>query len=158
MADVTSLAAYEPWRAGRYFESTRTVRLGDADATGALRLDGAARFLQDIATDDWDATGIASSDVWVVRRTALRRVAPTWPRYGDEVTLRTWCSGVGGAWAERRTDLGWGDDLAIEYGLAFEDPEAGEAKREGEEGEEGGGGGGDRRERGGECVRACKRK
>ena len=36
----------------------------------------------------------------------------------------------------------FGDDLAVEYGLAFEDPEAGEAKREGEEGEEGGGGGG----------------
>jgi acyl-ACP thioesterase len=99
-------STFEPFHSGRRFESTRVVRLGDADALATLRLDGAARYLQDIATDDWDDTGIDSSDVWVVRRTAMRLVAGArWPRYQDHVTLRTWCSGAGGAWAERRTDL-----------------------------------------------------
>ena len=106
---------FEPFRTGRRYESSRVVRLGDADASGTLRLDGAARFLQDVATDDWDDTGIASSDVWVVRRTTIR-LAPgaRWPRYGEHVTARTWCSGAGGAWAERRTDLVVGARVLVE--------------------------------------------
>ena len=107
-------STFEPFHSGRRFESSRVVRLGDADASGALRLDGAARYLQDIATDDWDDTGIASGDVWVVRRTALRCVNARWPRYQDHVMLRTWCSGAGGAWAERRTDLCIGAATVIE--------------------------------------------
>jgi acyl-ACP thioesterase len=82
------------------------VRLGDADSTGQLRLDGVARFLQDIATDDWDETGIESTDTWVVRRTAVRVAdGGRWPRYKERLTLTTWCGGWGAAWAERRTDI-----------------------------------------------------
>ena len=100
---------------GRRFSGQFPVRLGDADANGVLRLDGAARMLQDIATDDWDDTGVESSDVWVVRRTALR-VAPggRWPRYKEELTLTTWCGGVGAAWAERRTNISLDDRLLVE--------------------------------------------
>ena len=37
------------------------MRLGDADVGGHLRLDGAARSLQDVATDDWTDTGVVST-------------------------------------------------------------------------------------------------
>jgi acyl-ACP thioesterase len=91
---------------GRRYAEEYLIRLGDADEQGQLRLDGAARFLQDVATDDWTDTGVASSDVWVVRRTTMRLVeGARWPRYLDRVTITTWCGGSGAAWAERRTNF-----------------------------------------------------
>lgn len=91
---------------GRRFSEEYLIRLGDVDSRGLLRLDGVARFLQDVATDDWSDTGIASEDTFVVRRTTLRlRDGGPWPRYLDRVTMTTWCGGVGAAWAERRTNF-----------------------------------------------------
>jgi acyl-ACP thioesterase len=91
---------------GRRFSEQYTIRLGDVDSRGLLRLDGAARFLQDVATDDWSDTGITSEDTWVVRRTTLRLAeGGTWPQYLDRVKMTTWCGGVGAAWAERRTNF-----------------------------------------------------
>jgi acyl-ACP thioesterase len=59
-----------------------------------------------VAADDWDDTGIDSGDLWVVRRTAMRLGAGgRWPTLGEPVTATTWCSGIGAAWAERRSDL-----------------------------------------------------
>jgi acyl-ACP thioesterase len=92
--------------AGRRFRAVRPVRLGDTDPQGRLRPDAVARYLQDVATDDWDDTGLDTDDLWVVRRTALRLApAASWPTLGATVTATTWCSGIGAAWAERRTDL-----------------------------------------------------
>jgi len=91
---------------GRRFSEEYLIRLGDADEGGQLRLDGVARCLQDVATDDWTGTGVDSGDVWVVRRTSVRLVeGARWPRYLDRVTVTTWCGGTGAAWAERRTDF-----------------------------------------------------
>lgn len=82
------------------------MRLGDAGTDSRLRVDGLARFLQDVASDDSADSGVSSDDIWVARRTAWRHVtgAP-WPLIGDRVTLTTWCGGIGAAWAERRTDV-----------------------------------------------------
>ena len=100
---------------GRRFSTENAVRLSDADPKGRLRLDGVARFLQDVATDDWDDTGIVSDDTWVVRRTALRSLDPgRWPMLKDRLTLTTWCSGVGAAWAERRTNISLNGTVLIE--------------------------------------------
>ncbi len=100
---------------GRRYQESFVVRLGDADNAGLLRLDAAARLLQDIATDDWVDTGVVSDDTWVVRRTAIRYLrSMRWPRYLDAVTLTTWCGGTGAAWAERRTNIVVGDALVLE--------------------------------------------
>ncbi len=99
---------------GRRYTSEVIVRLSDADPVGALRLDGVARFLQDVATEDWDDSAIESGDTWVVRRTVLRRVGDGWPRMNRRLSLTTWCSGVGAAWAERRTNISSRDGLLIE--------------------------------------------
>ena len=65
---------------GRRFAEQYIIRLGDVDSRGLLRVDGAARFLQDVATDDWNDTGIETDDTWVVRRTTLRLVeGGRWP-------------------------------------------------------------------------------
>ncbi len=89
---------------GRVFESRRRVRLADADATGRLRLDAVARYLQDVATDDVADAGVEYADTaWVVRRTV---VDVDMPFLGDtEVELATWCSGVASSAAARRTSL-----------------------------------------------------
>jgi acyl-ACP thioesterase len=104
-----------PSNVGRQFSGKFSVRLGDADSAAVLRLDGLARMLQDVATDDWDDTGIQSTDTWVVRRTSIRTAdGGRWPNYKDELTLTTWCGGSGAAWAERRTNVYDGDELLLE--------------------------------------------
>jgi len=91
---------------GRTFSSTRTVYLGDAGVNAELRVDGLARFLQDVASDDWADSGINADDFWLARRTSWRlSPAGRWPRLNETVRLTTWCGGSGAAWAERRTDV-----------------------------------------------------
>jgi acyl-ACP thioesterase len=99
---------------GRRFTTLIPVRLSDTNPAGALRLDGIARYLQDVATDDWDDTGIVSSDTWVVRRTTMRRTTDAWPMLKDNLSLTTWCGGVGAAWAERRTDISVDGTVLVE--------------------------------------------
>jgi len=100
---------------GRHFRADFRVRMVDADANGLLRLDGIARLLQDVATDDSHDSVVASIDPWVVRRTTLRYVEGAhWPRYLDRLTLTTWCGGVGPAWAERRTNFDYEGQLVLE--------------------------------------------
>jgi acyl-ACP thioesterase len=99
---------------GRRYESDVTVRLSDADPQGLLRLDGIARFLQDVATEDWEDSGIVSDDTWVVRRTVIRQVRQRWPTMSERLQVTTWCGGVGAAWAERRTDIAIGEETVLE--------------------------------------------
>jgi acyl-ACP thioesterase len=92
--------------------ATRRVRLADSRPSGRLRLDGIARYLQDIAADDMRDAGLAGEVAWVVRRTVL--VVRSWPRFDDEVDVATWCSGAGAAWAERRTRVTVDGGAAVE--------------------------------------------
>ncbi len=87
---------------GRRYEAERTVRLGDAGLDGFLRLDALARFLQDVAAEDAAQAGMGSSS-WVVRRTVLEQAGR--PRFGERISLTTFCGGLGGRWAERRTTV-----------------------------------------------------
>ncbi|MBA2295270.1 MAG: hypothetical protein H0W16_09065 [Actinobacteria bacterium] len=86
---------------GRSFASTRRVRLADMDATGRVRLDAIARFLQDIAIDDVQETGWGTPEhLWFVRRI---RVEVRTPLLEDrELELVTWCSGLAAIAAGRR--------------------------------------------------------
>ncbi len=74
------------------------------DASGRLRLDAVARYLQDVAGDDVDETGWGAPEhLWVVRRYRLDVVAPF--LLDREVELTTWCSGLAPVAAGRRTSL-----------------------------------------------------
>jgi acyl-ACP thioesterase len=100
---------------GRRYSGQFRVRLGDADAMGVIRLDGIAGVLQDVATDDWEDTGLESSDTWVVRRTTIRVAeGGRWPLYKEVLTVTTWCGGTGAAWAERRTNISAHGQLLVE--------------------------------------------
>ncbi len=99
---VLRSTSLEPDPRSRVFEAGRPVRLGDADEHGRFRLDALARHLQDVATDDSNDSGMGEEPVfWVVRRAAI--AIERWPRYLERVDYRTFCSGAGPRWAERRT-------------------------------------------------------
>jgi len=88
--------------AGRTFTGSRRVRLGDCSPGGRLRLDAAARYLQDLSDDDTRDAGLGQM-TWVVRRTVID--VAQFPVYLDPVEMVTWCSGLGSRWAERRVDI-----------------------------------------------------
>jgi acyl-ACP thioesterase len=109
---------------GRVFTGRRRVRLGDVDERARLRFDALARHLQDVATDDTADAGLddgSSSDdggdsgrpaSWVVRRTMMRvRQSAS---LDEALELRTFCSGTGRSWAERRTAITGSDGAAID--------------------------------------------
>ena len=101
----------EPPRSGRVFE--RAIRPGIADAVGGgrVRLDAIARWLQDVAYFDLVDAGFEQRGAWIVRRARLRIDA--FPRFEDELIVRTFCSGLGRFSAERRTTVS-GGSAAVE--------------------------------------------
>jgi acyl-ACP thioesterase len=103
--------APEPAR-GRVFEGTRLIRATDATAAGRLRLDGLARFLADVAEDDVTDTGWQPPYGWLLRRCLVH--ARRYPRIGQRVTLRTFCTGTGPRWAERTTTVSQAGDSIIQ--------------------------------------------
>ena len=115
--------------AGRTFSAVRTVRLGDVDPAGELRLDAIARYLQDVASDDAIDAGLSNALGWVVRRTMIRIDRPL--TVGEPLSLVTFCTGTGRSWAERRTTI------ADQHGAAVEavsvwvhvDPDSGRPAR-----------------------------
>jgi acyl-ACP thioesterase len=89
------------------------IGLGDVRPDGRVRLDALACFMQDVADVDVESSRIDDAHgVWVLRRLSLR-IAHT-PRFRDELTLSTWCSGTGARWAERRIDIARDGDVWVE--------------------------------------------
>jgi len=103
MADLAAADLVpEPLR-GRIWRDTRRVRVGDVNPGGRVRLDALSTYVQDLAGDDTTAAGAGSRHAWVVRRAVHElHVAP---RFGETLTLATWCSGLGRRWGERRVAM-----------------------------------------------------
>ncbi|WP_242676756.1 acyl-ACP thioesterase domain-containing protein [Rhodococcus sp. ABRD24] len=97
----------------RCFETSRPIRTGDVDTAYRLRLDGVARYLLDIGTDNLAAFGFDRTDpLWIVRRTVIDvHRAPTWP---NRVHLRRWCSAHSTRWSSMRVQLTDDEDALIE--------------------------------------------
>jgi acyl-ACP thioesterase len=89
--------------AGRAFERRMLPGIADADGAGRCRLDAIARWLQDVAYEDLIEAGFEGRGAWIVRRTRIRVEA--FPRFGERLELRTFCSGIGRFSAERRTSV-----------------------------------------------------
>jgi acyl-ACP thioesterase len=88
---------------GRVYRSEGRVRLGDASPGGRLRFDAIARYLQDIANDDARSADIGDALGWVVRRTVIDVMEEA--VFDEQLQLTTFCGGIGGRWAERRTSI-----------------------------------------------------
>jgi acyl-ACP thioesterase len=93
------------------FEERLLPGIADATGDGRVRLDALARWLQEVAYHDLLDAGFEQPGVWVVRRSRLR--VDAFPRFGERVTLSTFCSGLGRFSAERRTSIR-GDSAAVE--------------------------------------------
>lgn len=68
-----------------------------------MRLDGLARWVQDIAYADVEDAQVVGESVWVVRRMRIR--VERFPRFAEDVEALTFCSGYGRLWAERRVSF-----------------------------------------------------
>lgn len=117
----------DPPGAGRVFERAWRPGIADAVGNGRVRLDAIARWLADVAYLDLLDAGLEERGVWIARRARLR--VHTFTRFGDEVTLRTFCSGIGRFSAERRTTVS-GGSAAIEEELSEAAPERFDAEIE----------------------------
>jgi len=74
------------------------------DATGRLRLDAVARYLQDAATDDVEETGWGAPEhLWVLRSIRIDVLQPLLE--DRKVDLATWSSGYSALAAARRWSL-----------------------------------------------------
>lgn len=102
---------------GRTFSATRVARFGDLSPGGRLRLDAIARYLQDVSSDDTSDAGLEDDLAWVVRRLVVEVRVPA--RFRERLTLTTWCSGVGGRWAERRVSVQGDREANIEAGVLW---------------------------------------
>src|SRR5215469_10579554 len=102
LPDLAAAFAPDP-AAGRLFTTSRSVRSTDVIATGLLRLDAIARYLQEAAEDDVADAGWDEPYDWLLRRCVL--TVRKYPAQGDLVRIRTFCSALGPRWAERTTTL-----------------------------------------------------
>lgn len=85
--------------------------IADANPAGRCRLDAVARWLQDVAYADLIDAGFEGQGAWIVRRTRIR--VDAFPRFGEDLSVRTFCSGIGRFSAERRTSIR-GEGAAVE--------------------------------------------
>jgi len=100
---------------GRVFRHRAAAGLADVAPSGRARLDAIARWLQDAALADVVDSGLDGGGVWVLRR--LRLCVARFPRLGDALEVRTFCSGTGALVAERRSTVvvaGAGGEPAVE--------------------------------------------
>ncbi len=88
----------------QFFEGHYRVRTGDVDQQMRVRLDAVARYLQDVANDNIEATEFHSTDpFWIVRRTIIDVIAPiSWPA---GFTAQRWCGALSTRWTNMRVRL-----------------------------------------------------
>ncbi|MFN8015660.1 MAG: thioesterase [Acidimicrobiia bacterium] len=90
----------------RQYLSSRRVRVTDCDENGNIRVDAIARYLQDIGYDDTDDIGVGDGGSWVARSIEIESTNPNrLPKRNDLVNLKTFCSGIGRAFAQRTVEI-----------------------------------------------------
>lgn len=108
MSSTDTPVTFEPLsdrkEGARFFEAGYRVRTDDVDQEMRVRLDAVARFLQDTANDNIDATPFGDTDpYWIVRRTIIDVIEPiSWP---GEVTAQRWCAALSTRWTNMRVRL-----------------------------------------------------
>ncbi|MFT3716918.1 MAG: thioesterase [Gordonia sp. (in: high G+C Gram-positive bacteria)] len=88
----------------RFYENDYRVRTGDIDPEARVRLDGLARYLQDVANDNYDAAGFAETDpFWIVRRTVIDVLSPM--VFPANFHAERWCGALSTRWTDMRVTM-----------------------------------------------------
>ncbi|MCV7087230.1 acyl-[acyl-carrier-protein] thioesterase [Mycolicibacter hiberniae] len=86
------------------FDRQWPLRVADIDRAGRLRMDAAARHIQDIGQDQLRECGYQETHpLWIVRRTMMDLIAPI--EFQDMLRIRRWCSGTSNRWCEMRVRI-----------------------------------------------------
>lgn len=112
------------------FTGKRVVGPQEATVTTRARLDAMVSWLQEIALADMVEVNLHDERTgWLVRRMIVR--VERFPRFAELVTLRTFASGFGPMWAERRTSITGDRGGAVEAEVIWVllDPTTGRPRR-----------------------------
>lgn len=86
------------------FDRQWPLRVADIDRNGRLRMDAAARHIQDIGQDQLREGGYQETHpLWIVRRTMMDLIRPI--EFQDMLRVRRWCSGTSNRWCEMRVRI-----------------------------------------------------
>jgi acyl-ACP thioesterase len=90
------------------------IRVGPADVNprNRAKLDLIASWLQDVAYHDVVEVGAEDAGFWIVRRTRIR--VESYPRFGEDLLVRTACTGASHSLAERRSSMAGDGGAAID--------------------------------------------
>ncbi|TPG33039.1 acyl-[acyl-carrier-protein] thioesterase [Mycolicibacterium hodleri] len=105
---MTNIDADRPLRAvpaeGYVYRTSWPVTTSDIDEHLHLRLDGVARYIQEVGAENLVDAGEAEAHPhWIVNRTVIDVIEPIdWP---NDVTFSRWCSALSTRWCTMRVDL-----------------------------------------------------
>lgn len=98
---------------GYVYTTSWPVATGDIDGDLHLRLDGVARYIQEVGAENLVDAGEAEDHPhWLVQRTVIDVIEPIeWP---NEISFSRWCSALSSRWCTMRVDLVGSDGGRIE--------------------------------------------
>jgi len=89
---------------GYIYRTSWPLATGDIDAQHRIRLDGVARYIQEVGAEHLlDAGAGDLHPHWIVQRTVIDVLEPLqWP---NTIRFRRWCSGISSRWCTMRVRL-----------------------------------------------------
>jgi acyl-ACP thioesterase len=98
---------------GYVYRTAWRVATGDVGGDLGLRLDGVARYIQEVGAENLVDAGEAEEHPhWLVQRTVIDVIDPI--EFPSEVTFSRWCSALSSRWCTMRVDLVGSDGGRIE--------------------------------------------
>ncbi|CAA0130757.1 putative protein [Mycolicibacterium vanbaalenii] len=99
--------------AGYVYRTSWRVATGDVGGDLNLRLDGVARYIQEVGAENLVDAGEAEDHPhWLVQRTVIDVIEPI--EFPNEVSFSRWCSALSSRWCTMRVDLVGSDGGRIE--------------------------------------------
>ncbi|MGE0215423.1 acyl-[acyl-carrier-protein] thioesterase [Mycolicibacterium sp.] len=90
--------------AGYVYRTAWRVATGDLDADLHLRLDGVARYIQEVGAENLVDAGEAEDHPhWLVQRTVIDVIEPI--GFPNDIGFARWCSALSSRWCTMRVDL-----------------------------------------------------
>lgn len=98
---------------GYIYATSWKLLTSDMDRMRHARLDGVARYIQEVGAEHLEDAGSAEIHPhWIVQRTVIDVIEPIqWPNH---ITFRRWCSGISPRWCTMRVRLDGADGGRIE--------------------------------------------